>query len=70
MTHEVQINFDIFKGGKNLLNRLDVTYERACMATPRDKYYENMLETTVDYTNAPSSNEKLRQAISTVMKKI
>ena len=40
------------------------------MATPRDKYYEKMLETLVDYNdrkNAPFSNEKLRQAISTVM---
>ena len=54
----------------NILNRLDVAYEQACMANPRDKYYMNMLETLVDYNychNAPLSNEKLRQAISTVM---
>ena len=27
--------FNIFKCGINLLNRLDVSYERVCMATPR-----------------------------------
>ena len=39
------------------------------MATPREKYYTKMLETLVDYNdhqNAPFSNEKLWQAISTV----
>ena len=51
-------------------DRLDVTYERACMATPKDKYYEKMLETLVDDNNrngAPLSNEKLRQAVGKVM---
>ena len=55
---------------KNLLNRLDVTYEQACMATTRDKYYTKMLETLVDYNdrnNAPLSNEKLWQSISKFM---
>ena len=40
------------------------------MSTPRDKYYEKMLETLVDYNdhrNAPLSNKKLRQEINTVM---
>ena len=41
-THEVLSYFKIFECGKNLLNVLDMTYERACMATPRDKYYEKM----------------------------
>ena len=51
------------------MNRIDVTYERACMATTRDKYYEKMLETIVDHNdnqNSPLSNDKLQQAISTV----
>ena len=62
--------FNILKCGKNILNRLDVTYEQACMATPRDKYYEEMLDTLVDYNdyhNAPFSNEKLQQEFSKVM---
>ena len=45
-------------------------YERACMATPKDKYYTKMLENLVDYNdhhNAPLSNEKLRQEKSKVM---
>ena len=47
-----------------------MTYERACMATPRDKYYTKMLETLVDCNdrnNVPLSNEKLRKEISKVM---
>ena len=62
--------FNIFECGSNLLNRLDVRYERACMATPSDKYYTKTLETLVaynDHHNAPMSNDKIRQAISTVM---
>ena len=52
------------------MNRLDVAYERACMATTKDKYYTKMLETLVDYNdrnNSSVSNEKLRQAVSRVM---
>ena len=48
-------------------------FERACMDTTRDKYYTKMLETLVDYNNrnnAPLSNDKLWQAISTVMEKM
>ena len=52
------------------MNRLDVTYKRACMATPKDKYFEKMLETLVDHNdcqNAPLSDEKIRQAVSKVI---
>ena len=52
------------------MNRLAVTSERACMATPKEKYHTNMLETLVDYNdcnNAPFSNEKIRQAFSKVV---
>ena len=44
------------------MNRLDVTYEITCMASPRYKYYENIVETLVYYNdrnNAQFSNEKL-----------
>ena len=34
-----KIYFNIFKCGKNILNKLDVMCEQACMATPIDKYY-------------------------------
>ena len=59
--------FNIFECGRNLLDRLDVTYERACMYTPKEKYHEKMLETLVDDNNrngALFSNEKLRQEFS------
>ena len=62
MTYEVPRYFNILECGENLLNRLDVMYEKAFMATPRDKYYTKMLETLVDYNdrnNTPFSNEKL-----------
>ena len=52
------------------LDRLDVMYGRACVATPKDKYYEKMLETLVSDNNlngAPLSNEELRQVVNKVM---
>ena len=62
--------FNIFECGRNILDRLDVTYERACMATLKEKYYTKLLKTLVDENNlsgVPFSNEKLRQAVSKVM---
>ena len=38
-TKEVPIYFNIFECGRNILDRLDVTYEQAFMVTPKDKYY-------------------------------
>ena len=35
ITDEVPIYFNIFKCGKNMLNRLDSAYERACMANQK-----------------------------------
>ena len=70
VTKEVTSYFNIFEFGKNILDGLDVMYERACMATPKDKYYEKMLETLVDDNNrngALLSNEKLRQEVSKLM---
>ena len=55
---------------KKALNRLDVSYEEACMDTPRDEYFTDMLETLIDHNdrhNAALSIEKLRQAVSIVM---
>ena len=52
------------------MNRLDVSYELVCMATPRDEYYTNMLETLVNYNdgnNGPLSNKKIEQAERKVM---
>ena len=35
VTYGVQSYLNILKCGRNLLKRLDVTYERACMVTPK-----------------------------------
>ena len=62
--------FNTLECGRNILGRLDVTYERARMDTPKEKYYTTLLETLVDDNNrngALLSNEKLRQAVSKVM---
>ena len=37
VTKEETSYFNIFGYGRNLLDGLDVTYERACMANPKDK---------------------------------
>ena len=62
VTYEVPLYFNIFRCGKHTLNRLGVRYEQTYIATPRDKYYEKMLEILVDYNdhhNAIFSIEKL-----------
>ena len=41
------ICFNIFECGKNILNNLDATHERACMATSRDRYYTKIYETLI-----------------------
>ena len=51
MTKEVKSYFNIFECGRNLLDRLDVKYQRAFMATPQDKYYTKMLENLVKINN-------------------
>ena len=58
--------FNIFECGRNILHQIDVTYQRAFMATPQDKYYTEMLENIVKMNNLrgePLSNERLRQAV-------
>ena len=37
---EVPSYFNRLECGRNILNRLDGTYERACMDTLKDKYFE------------------------------
>ena len=36
--------FNIFECGSKMLDRLDVSYKRACMATPKEKYFTDMLD--------------------------
>ena len=69
MTKEVKHYFEIFECGRNLLDRLDIKYQKAIMATPQDKYYTEMLENLIKVNNLngePLSNERLRQAVINV----
>ena len=64
--------FNIIECGRNILDRLDVTYQRLIMATPKDKYYNRLTDTLINDNNhkgKPLSNEKLQQAVSIVMGK-
>ena len=61
-TKVVTSYFKIFECGRNLLDRLDVMYQRAFMATPQDKYYNALLNTLVKENNlkgATLSNDKI-----------
>ena len=40
--------FNIFERGGNILNIIDVTYERACMATQEDEYLADQLKTIIE----------------------
>ena len=42
---------NLFKCGKNILNRLDATHKRACMAISRDIYCTEMLKTLTDHND-------------------
>ena len=66
MTKEVKLYFNIFECGRNLLNRLYLTYQRAFVANPQDKYYTMLLDNPVEMNHRNGetlSNEKLRQAV-------
>ena len=63
MTDEGLSYFNIFNCGRNILNRLDVTYERVCMVNQKEEYYMILLETIIDHNdrqNVPFSSEKLK----------
>ena len=69
VTKEVKRYFNIFECGRNLLDRLDVTYQQDFMATLQDKYYTRWLDDVVKMNNCNGetlSNENLRQSASYV----
>ena len=60
VTEKVKSCLNIYKCGKNILDQLDITYQRAFMATPEEKYYIAFLDTLVKDNNIrgkPFSNE-------------
>ena len=56
------IYFNLFQCGKNILNSLHTTCEKACMENSREKYYTEMFKTLNDYSDcndAPLFNKKI-----------
>ena len=63
VTNEVTSYFNIFECGRNLLEKLDVTFQQVFMATPKDEYYNALMYTIVKENNLngePFSNDKIR----------
>ena len=66
MTVKVTSYCNIFECGRNLLDQLDVTYQRAFMETPaEDDYYKEILKNLIKVNNEGGKlcNERLRQAV-------
>ena len=70
VNQKVKSYFNIYECGRNLLDRLDVTYQQAFMVTWKDKYYNSLLDALVKENNLrgePLSNEKIQQAVGKVI---
>ena len=67
MTTKVTSYFNIFECGRNLLDQLDVTYQRASMATSsQDKYYRKMTKIIIKgniKSDGKICNEKIHRAV-------
>ena len=65
VTQKVTSYFNIFECGRNLLDQLDVTYQRAFMATPEDEYYKEMMKSLIKANNEGGKlcNEIIGQAV-------
>ena len=64
--------FNMFECGNIILNMIDAMCQRACMATPIDKYYTKMYKTLVDHNDrndAPVSTEKIQQEMRKLITK-
>ena len=70
VTDKVTGYYNIYECGRNILNQLDVTYQRAFMATPKHKYYNALLDTLVKDNNLrgePLYNQNIQDAVSDVI---
>ena len=70
MTEKVKSYFNIYECGINILERLGVKYQREFMVTPKDKYYNALLDTLMKENNfrgEPLSNENIQQAVGIVI---
>ena len=67
VTEKVKSYFNIYECGRNLLDRLDVTYQQAFMAPPKDKYYNAFMDTLVKDNNLrgkPFYNQNIQEAVN------
>ena len=68
VTQKVTSYFNIFKCGRNLLDQLDVTYQRAFMATSsQDEYYKVMTKRFIKEnigSDGKICNENIQQAVT------
>ena len=70
MTEKVKSYFNIYECGRNILDRLDVTYQQLFMFTPKEKCYNKLLDTLVKDNNLrgePLSNENIQKAVRKVI---
>ena len=51
VTQNVTGHFNIFECGRNILDQLDVTYQRAFMSTPENEYYNEMTKSLIKANN-------------------
>ena len=62
--------FNLLECGRKLLDRIDVSYERACMATPREEYFTKMLDYLLKHNHrhgTPLSSKNLQEEVIRVM---
>ena len=68
VTEKLTSYFNIFKCGRNLLDQLDVTYQRALMATSaQDEYYTEITKIIIKEnigSDRKICNEKIQQAVT------
>ena len=62
--------FNVFECRRKLLDRLDVSYERVYMATPRKEYFMDMLDHLNEYNEHHGkrlSSKNIQEAVLIVM---
>ena len=62
--------FNIFEYRRNILDRLDVSYERAYMVTPKEEHFDDILDQLIKHNRChgtPMSNKNIQEAVIRVM---
>ena len=70
VTQKVKSYFNIYKCGRNILDRLDVIYQQAFMDNPKYRFYNVLLYTLVKENNLrgkPLSKKYIQELVSDVI---